>query len=202
MSHRQGRRACVFSFDRRAACMLVMLVASCLLTGCGISAGRLQPMADRPVGVPNYAVVQAGVLERGGQPRDEGLAALQKRGVRTIVDLRRGDRSAERLQAERLGMRYVNLPMSAGKLSSKDTQDFLRIATDPAMQPVFVHCHYGADRTGAMVGMYRRRVQGWGADPTIAELHHHQGMNRIFHPQITTLLRQAPAGAGAGASHL
>jgi hypothetical protein len=54
-------------------------------------------------------------LYRGAQPRAEGLAQLKKLGITTIVDLRDEDpnkRDWERHQAESLGMRFVNIPVS------------------------------------------------------------------------------------------
>ena len=35
---------------------------------------------------------------------------------------------------------------------------------------VFVHCQYGADRTGAAVAVYRVVVLGWTKDDAIAEM--------------------------------
>jgi hypothetical protein len=44
------------------------------------------------------------------------------------------------------------------------------IATDPARQPVLVHCRRGADRTGAMVAIYRVVVEGWTKADAIDEM--------------------------------
>ncbi len=51
-----------------------------------------------------------------------------------------------------------------------DVLRFLRIVTDPARTPAFVHCNYGADRTGAMSAIYRVVVQGWPKDKAIHEM--------------------------------
>ena len=47
--------------------------------------------------------------------------------------------------------------------------------------PVVVHCWHGADRTGAVVALYRMVVQGWTREQAIAELMdprfgHHAGV--------------------------
>jgi len=33
-----------------------------------------------------------------------------------------------------------------------------------------LHCHYGADRTGAAVALYRIHIQKWTADAAIREM--------------------------------
>ena len=50
------------------------------------------------------------------------------------------------------------------EISASAIQMFLDTVSDPAQQPVFVHCQRGADRTGFMVGLYRIAEQGWSAE--------------------------------------
>jgi tyrosine-protein phosphatase SIW14 len=47
---------------------------------------------------------------------------------------------------------------------------FLRIATDPTKQPVFLHCQHGSDRTGTMIAVYRMTVDGWTVNEAIDEM--------------------------------
>src|ERR1700755_1837795 len=50
----------------------------------------------------------------GGQPRNEHLAKLKEEGVKAIINLRPpGEHRAEeeRAEAERLGLRYFNIPV-------------------------------------------------------------------------------------------
>src|ERR671920_2202787 len=50
----------------------------------------------------------------GGQPRNEHLAKLKEEGVRAVINLRPpGEHRAaeERAEAERLGLRYFNIPV-------------------------------------------------------------------------------------------
>jgi protein tyrosine/serine phosphatase len=46
----------------------------------------------------------------------------------------------------------------------------LAIVTDPARQPVFVHCRRGSDRTGTAVAVYRICVEGWSREAAIDEM--------------------------------
>jgi hypothetical protein len=50
-----------------------------------------------------------------------------------------------------------------------DVVKFLKAATDTNNLPVFVHCEYGADRTGLMCAMYRIVVCHWTKQEAIAE---------------------------------
>ena len=47
---------------------------------------------------------------------------------------------------------------------------FLKIVTDPANQPVYVHCMGGRHRTGVMTAAYRMTQQGWTADQAFSEM--------------------------------
>jgi len=62
-----------------------------------------------------------------------------------------------------------------------DELAFLRIVTDPAGQPVFVHCREGEDRTGMMVAVYRMVVQDWPKGKAMAEMKR-MGFNEVWEP--------------------
>ena len=120
-----------------------------------------------PKSLPRFHQVASGIY-RGGQPRDGGYAWLKQQGVKTIINLR-GEHD-ERKQVEALGFNYVYLPMRPGdEVSASAIQTFLETVTDPARQPVFIHCRRGADRTGFMVGTYRIAKQGWNAEKAYDE---------------------------------
>ena len=60
--------------------------------------------------------------------------------------------------------------MASWHLTDEDAIRFLRMVTDPARQPVLVHCRHGADRTGAMVAVYRIVIEGWTKDDALQEM--------------------------------
>jgi len=68
-------------------------------------------------------------------------------------------------------MRYVNIPIR-GWMPPSDAQvaEFLKLFRDAPGQRVFVHCHYGEDRTGVMVAAYRIAMQNWTADQALREM--------------------------------
>jgi uncharacterized protein (TIGR01244 family) len=124
--------------------------------------------------IPNFGVV-SGELYRGAQPSMYDLAQLEKCGVKTIIDLRRPDHpeTREANAAAKLGLKYIPLPLGYGAPSKEQVSNFLKIVNDPANQPVFVHCRYGADRTGTMVAIFRMTVQGWSFKNAYAEMRVH-----------------------------
>ena len=121
---------------------------------------------ERP-GLPNLHKVSDD-LYRGAQPTAEGMKQLEKMGVRTVVNLRSFHSDRRELVATSLD--YEHIYMKAWRAKDEDLVRFLRIVTDPARTPVFVHCQHGADRTGTVCAVYRILVQGWTKDQAIDEM--------------------------------
>jgi tyrosine-protein phosphatase SIW14 len=120
-----------------------------------------------PTGVPIFAKVSEG-LYRGGQPSEQGFAQLRKMGIRTVVSLRVFN-SNKKLLSE-MGFRQFHISCKNLHPEEEDLIEFLRIVTEPANQPVFVHCRDGTDRTGMMVAVYRMVVQDWPLHEALAEM--------------------------------
>ncbi len=129
-------------------------------------------------GLPNFGRV-TDTLYRGGQPTQEGFQALKKLGVEIVVNLRheRSEIEAERRQIEALGLRYLSIPWSAShNPTSQQVAEFLALLRANSEKKVFVHCHYGADRTGVMVAVFRIAMQNWTSWQAITEMsafHYH-----------------------------
>lgn len=117
------------------------------------------PSAAAPpakVEIPNARTPLEGVLT-GGQPTEEQLAEMAKAGYRTVVNLRTpgenevSDREAE--LAERLGLRYVHLPMAGAEGLTEDNARALKdLLADESAYPVVVHCGSG-NRVGALFAL-------------------------------------------------
>jgi protein tyrosine/serine phosphatase len=140
------------------------------------------------VSVPNLRFVNEAIV-RGGQPEIEGLALLKAAGVSTVVNLCmmedglrslfRKDSSPsespelvrERQRTEELGMNFVHLPLDVFRDPPQQTIDrFLELTADQNCLPIFVHCLFGRDRTGLMMGIYRVVREGWAADRAYTEM--------------------------------
>lgn len=124
--------------------------------------------------LPNFAAVDTGIL-RGAAPTTEGLRRLKAMGVRTIIDLRieRKGQAEEEKTARELGIQRIRIPLGREAPTRKQVETFLSTLNDPAKRPVFIHCQWGADRTGAMVGIWRETHDSWDFPRTYAEMRHY-----------------------------
>ncbi len=118
-------------------------------------------------GCPNLHKVSES-LYRGAQPSAEGMKQLKKLGIRTIVNLR--SFHSDRDEIGDLDLNYEHITMKAWHPEDKEIIRFLKIVTDKSKTPVFVHCRYGADRTGTMCVVYRVAIQGWSKKDAIKEM--------------------------------
>ncbi|MBI3343774.1 MAG: dual specificity protein phosphatase family protein [Gammaproteobacteria bacterium] len=134
-------------------------------------------LADEAPSIPNFHQVNRNLF-RGGRPRAEGVQQLAQMGVRTIVNLERGlfekepsEVKKEREWAQRAGMKFIHVPLHPFIAPSRQQiEQVLALITDPANQPVFVHCDRGSDRTGVVIAAYRIRVEGWSVQRAYEEM--------------------------------
>lgn len=123
-------------------------------------------------GLPNSACITH-TLCRGGQPRREGYAELKKLGIEIVVDFRteNGEIKNEQGHVESLGMRFVSLPWSSWHDPRRDEIiSFFSLLRENPGKKIFVHCEYGADRTGLMIALYRVVTEHWTPDQAVAEM--------------------------------
>jgi tyrosine-protein phosphatase SIW14 len=121
--------------------------------------------------LPNFHRVNEN-LYRGAQPRRGGLKKLSELGVKTIINLRGASEETRRGQdeAEALGMRYFNIPMSAlWRPTDEQVKRVLAVIDAQENWPVFVHCQRGADRTGVIIAVYRISRDQWNDEQAVAE---------------------------------
>jgi tyrosine-protein phosphatase SIW14 len=149
------------------------LLALIGLIGAACSAGIAAESATSSVpGIPQFSEVRPG-LYRGGQPTAEGMRSLSERGVRTIISLRpanefpTSDQRVEEQYARANGIEIRRVPVPLF-LTEAQVNEAIRLI-EAAVGPVFIHCYYGRERTGVVIGSYRVRVQGWSVDRAIRE---------------------------------
>jgi protein tyrosine/serine phosphatase len=150
-----------------------------------ISSGTATVQAKEDL--PNFHEVHP-YLYRGGEPTNFGLAKVEKMGVKTVIDLRGSGpvTEAEKREVERLGMRYINMPMDS-RAPSRDTvttflDEVAKAKDDKDRGAVFVHCQHGSDRTGCLVGVWRVAKEGWSYDDAYKEMR-----KNYFSPKFTNL---------------
>ena len=130
-------------------------------------------------------------LYTSGQPSPQELSALASEGVRTIIDLRGADEQSgfeEATEAERLGMRYVRIPITGAQDLVPDTiARFSReLAEARHTGPVLIHCG-GANRAGAMLALDAGITHGVPRDAALS-LGRKGGLTSL-EPAVEALLR-------------
>lgn len=97
-------------------------------------------------------------LATGGSIDLTEVESLKQKGFRTVVDLRTPEEGTaeEKAAVETAGMRYVNLPVSAGVPSDALIAELGTILEDSSAAPVLLHCASG-NRVGAVWAIYRVR---------------------------------------------
>lgn len=168
-----------------AAAAFVMLLLSRPTT---VQATQVSPSGlahASNINIGNFGEVNANYY-RGEQPDVDGYAALAALGVRTVIDLQPdpGNGKNARL-VEAAGMTYIRIPMSSRVAPTLDQiVQFMIVVTDPAHQPVYVHCAGGKHRTGVMTAVYRIEHDGWTADQAYQEMRRYNFGPRILHPEL------------------
>lgn len=110
-------------------------------------------------------------LYRGGQPDGKGLDHLKALGVKTVLNLRHDAWKEEEAACRERGLTYVHIGLHTSTAPAEaDVKRFLEVLADPKLAPVFVHCLHGSDRTGALVAVWRRKVQGWSLEEALKEM--------------------------------
>src|SRR5271154_318727 len=146
-------------------------------------------------GIPNAGKVNDH-LYRGAQPNLSTFAELKKMGVTTVVNLRLehdADIAAERQQVESLGLRFVHIPVGGFSApSNAQIIQFLSIFRDHPAETVFVHCHYGEDRTGVFIASYRMTFDHWRSEQAANEMNSF-GFNRHWQREMKDYVRDFPA---------
>jgi hypothetical protein len=120
---------------------------------------------------------------RGHAPsRREHFRQLEEMGFRAVLDIRGNQprlSARERRRLERMGIIYLNVPMGFRPLRDGSGERVLAALQDPPALPMYVHCNLDRDRTSAVIGVYRVRVQGWSREAAVEEAKSF-GLRRYF----------------------
>lgn len=119
---------------------------------------------------------------RGGQPKEDQYNQLAALGIKTIIDLQDEPTGYEKQNAEALGMKYINIPMSDKDYPEGAKIDqFLKLIDDPSIGKFYVHCAGGRHRTGVMGAVYRFNRYNWSYDQAYAEMKKYDFYTRWGH---------------------
>jgi len=98
-------------------------------------------------------------LYTAGQPSAAQLQQAAAAGVTTLIDLRQPDEARgfdETAAAERLGLRYVRIPVAGAAGLTDANAQALRTALAQSQGPVLLHCASG-NRAGALLALLQAR---------------------------------------------
>ena len=143
---------------RRVACGVVL---SAVTVGLGVTAFTLHFLYVRHA----FCAVVPGQVYRSGHPPPNVLRRWVRRyGLKTIVNLRGASgepfHAAERRVADELGVRLVNVALSAHFLPTKPAILRLARALETAERPILLHCRQGLDRSDLAAVMAAMAVNG------------------------------------------
>jgi tyrosine-protein phosphatase SIW14 len=143
---------------------------------------------------PNVNIINFGKMDerfyRGAQPEKGDYQSLKDLGVTTIIDLRNDPTDYEKTEAEALGMKYVNIPMSGWKYpKSEDVAKFMSVMNDPETGVAYVHCKAGKHRTGVVGAVYRMEKYGWNYDAAYLEMKNYNFTTWMVHRSLKTYVK-------------
>lgn len=133
-------------------------------------------------------------LYRGGEPSLVGLQELGAMGVKLVIDLREpgGSTEFEKQEAEKLKMKYVNVPLPPLSAPTKEELgQVLSLLLHDDSQTIFVHCRRGKDRTGTVVACYRIQHDRWKNEQALREARQH-GMSMVERGMESYILHFQP----------
>lgn len=152
---------------RRTLPALLFLFGACATTPVAVRvrpADWAQPVLGAALG-NGYRVDDD--LYRCAQPDRDGMRALARLGVRTVVNLRELHSDAGLVTGT--GLQLIECPCGAGDFEYAQLVATLRRLLQ-ARKPMAVHCWRGADRTGVVVAAWRIAVDGWTKEAALDEM--------------------------------
>jgi protein tyrosine/serine phosphatase len=127
---------------------------------------------------------------RGAQPMPDDYKSLADIGIKTIIDLRNDPTDYEKSDAEAVGIKYINIPMSGWKSpSDSDLKEFLAVANDTNTGKFYVHCKAGIHRTGVVGAVYRMTKYSWGYDQAYQEMKNYNFSSGLVHGALKSYVK-------------
>lgn len=142
----------------------------------------------RPLFLGNFAAVDPGRVYRSAQPGSGLAETIRKLGLRSVINLRGGSPydafyRHEVEVAERLGVEFYDLPLSATKRPTRREFMLAIAALETCRYPALIHCKWGSDRTGMLSALYRMILLGESPEKASSSFSVLHGHFPVFGPQ-------------------
>lgn len=134
----------------------------------GFSAPTFAQLPDLDMSNAKQAVSN---MITGGQPSKDDLAKFKERGVKTVVSLRGAGENPgfdEAAEVEKLGMKFVNIPVSSAGDLTVDNAKALSMVLAESGGDAVVHCASG-NRVGALMAVKAYALDGKDKGQAIKE---------------------------------
>jgi protein tyrosine/serine phosphatase len=186
--------------ERRLRAYLAALCAVSLAAAAPARAQSSIPATLRLPGIVNFGEISPSYY-RGGEPGGQGVLALAKLGIKTVIDLQMDVDPQESALVGKAGMQYVRIPMTTHTPPTASQQaQFLSLVSDASRQPVYVHCKEGRHRTGVMTALYRMTREGWTAERAFKEMKEYDFGWDFLHPEFKRFVYAYVAPVEGGSS--
>ena len=143
------------------------------LTLLPLAAQQAQPLQKETIdGIRNFTRVDD-AIGCAGATDPKALAEIAKRGYKSVVNLREQGEVGAAIEesqkaAEAAGLKYFHLPLSSAKPDPAIADSFIKVVTEPANLPVYIHCA-SANRAAALLLAKRMLVDKWTEEKAVAE---------------------------------
>lgn len=127
-------------------------------------------------------------IYRSEQPNNKEFKALEEKGIKTVLNLRRLKDDKKKARGTNLQLKH--LPFTTKKLTEANIIDALKTIKN-AEKPLLVHCWHGSDRTGVVLAAYRIIFENWTKADAIAEFRRVEfGYHENWYPNLLLILNE------------
>lgn len=174
---------------QRLIFVCAVLLGSTVLATAQQAVSGYEPAVKKEIGhLKNLYEIDSGVY-RSEQPRRRSFPALEKAGIREILNLRR-HKNKDRKRSGQHDFILHQVPLKARDINEANVIEALRIIKD-RQGPILIHCWAGADRTGLISAMYRIVFDHWSKEAAIHEMEYGGFGFHKRYKEVPAYIRQA-----------
>jgi len=133
---------------------------------------------------------------RGSEVGLSEIKALSDKGIKRIVDLKfqnLKDAKKLKIMCEKHGISYINIPLNVFEKPGRTVDDLKSIVkTANVDNPTYVHCKYGEDRTGFVVGLHHLFNENWSVKDVVQDMVK-RGYKKHLFPHLADRLEELAA---------